>query len=449
MKNKKLKDIIYKTDFEASGAEMYRMVFDLYPICRSITGNGVRETLQYIEKKISLKIHEVPSGTKVFDWSIPIEWNIRDAYVKDSKGNKVIDFQKSNLHVLNYSIPVQNKVSLQELKEHLFTVTEYPDWIPYRTSYFNENWGFCLSYQDFKKLKEDTYEVYIDSTLENGHLTFGEYFVKGQLQDEILISTHICHPSLCNDNLSGVALASILATHLSEADLRYSYRFLFIPGTIGSITWLSLNEQKLSKIKHGLVVACVGDSGKFTYKKTRQGNAEIDNTVMNVLKSSEVDFKVIDFSPYGYDERQYCSPGFNLPVGCLMRTPHGEYPEYHTSADNLEFVGAKSLAASFKTCLNIINVLEENKKYINQNPKCEPQLGKRGLYQHIGGHPDSKNFQLAMLWVLNLSDGHHSLVDISERSGLKFGLISEAAEILATENLLKESAGELENRVIS
>ena len=449
IKNKELSDIIKITDFEKIGAEMYQMVYDLYPICRSITGNGVRETLQYVKKKVPLVINEIPSGTKVFDWTVPKEWNIRDAYVKDSKGKKVIDLNKSNLHVLNYSIPVQKKVSLQELKEHLFTIPEHPDWIPYRTSYYNENWGFCLSHKDYEKLNEDSYEVCIDSTLDKGHLTFGEYLIQGQLSDEVLISTHICHPSLCNDNLSGLATTVFLAKQLSIAHLKYSYRFLFIPGTIGSITWLSLNEKKVSKIKNGLVVSCVGDSGKFTYKKTRQGNAEIDNVVMNVLKNSEDDFKVIDFSPYGYDERQYCSPGFNLPVGCLMRTPHGEYPEYHTSADNLEFVGTKSLAESLKTCLNIINVLEENKKYINQNPKCEPQLGRRGLYQHIGGHPDSKNFQLAMLWVLNLSDGLHSLVDISERSGLKFDLISEVAEILVTENLLKESAGELKNRVIS
>lgn len=441
MKKLKLIEMIKDIDFDKIGAEMYRLISELYPICRSITGNGVRETLQFIEKKISLKIHEVPSGKNVFDWIVPKEWNIRNAYVKDSKGNKVVDFYKSNLHVLNYSIPVHKKISLHELKEHLFTIPEYPDWIPYRTSYYNENWGFCLSHRDFEKLNENTYEVYIDSTLKNGHLTFGEYFIQGQLSDEILISTHICHPSLCNDNLSGIAMAALLAKQLSIAHLRYSYRFLFIPGTIGSITWLSLNEKKLSKIKHGLVVACVGDSGKFTYKKTRQGNEEIDSVVINVLKNFRDDFKVIDFSPYGYDERQYCSPGFKLPVGCLMRTPYGEYPEYHTSADNLKFVDAKSLAMSLKTYLNIINVLEKNKKYISQNQKCEPQLGRRGLYQHIGGHPDSKNFQFAMLWVLNLSDGFHSLVDISERSGLKFNIISEAAEILITENLLKESMG--------
>jgi len=443
MENKELKNLLKSLDLSKIGVEMYRLVSDLYPICRSITGNGVRETLKYIKKNISIDIHEVPSGTKVFDWTIPKEWNIKDAYVKDSKGNKVIDFQKSNLHILNYSIPVQKKIFLQELKEHLFTIPEHPEWIPYRTSYYNETWGFCLSQKDFEKLREDVYKVYIDSTLENGHLTFGEYYIKGQLEDEILISTHICHPSLCNDNLSGVTLTSLLATHLSDVDLRYSYRFLFIPGTIGSIAWLSLNEKKVSKIKHGLVVACIGDSGRFTYKRSRQGTAPIDRVVQQVLSDSKEEFKVNDFSPYGYDERQYCSPGFNLPVGCLMRTPHGEYPEYHTSADNLEFVKAENLAESFKTCMNIFNVLERNKTYINQNPKCEPQLGKRGLYQHIGGHPDSKNFQLAMLWVLNLSDGCHSLVDICMRSGLKFDLISDAAEILVSENLLKASGEEL------
>ena len=449
MKNKGLQNLIKTLDLNKIGAEMYHMVSDLYPICRSITGDGVRETLQYLKKNVPLVINEIPSGTEVFDWSIPKEWNIQDAYVKDPNGNRVIDFQESNLHVLNYSIPVQKSISLQELKEHLFSIPEHPEWIPYRTSYYNENWGFCLRHKDFIRLKEDSYEICIDSTLQNGHLTFGEFFIQGQLQDEILISTHICHPSLCNDNLSGVALASLLSAHLSETNLRYSYRFLFIPGTIGSITWLSLNEQKLSKIKHGLVLACVGDSGPFTYKRSRQGTTTIDRAVQQVLKDSKAEYKVIDFSPYGYDERQYCSPGINLPVGCLMRTPYGEYPEYHTSADNLEFVKAENLAASFKTCINIFNVLEKNKKYINQNPKGEPQLGKRGLYQHIGGHSDSKNFQLAMLWVLNLSDGHHSLLDICMRSGLKFSLISEVAEILVVENLLKESAGESINSVIS
>jgi aminopeptidase-like protein len=421
------------------GQEMYDLVSELYPICRSITGNGVRRSLNVLKKYIPLEIHEVPTGTKVFDWFIPKEWNIRDAFVKDSRGNKVIDFRKSNLHVLNYSIPVQKKASLRELKEHLFTLPEHPEWIPYRTSYYDENWGFCLSHKEFLKLKEDNYEVSIDSNLDKGHLTFGEYFIKGHLSDEVLISTHICHPSLCNDNLSGITLATFLARKLSNTRQEYSYRFLFIPGTIGSITWLSLNESNLSRIKHGLVAACVGDSGRFTYKKSRQGIATIDRAVQNVLRNSAHNYDVQDFFPYGYDERQYCSPGINLPMGCLMRTPHGCYEEYHTSADNLNFVQPQYLSESFWVYTSVFYVLENNKTYVNRNPNCEPQLGSRGLYSKIGGGVESKSKQLAMLWVLNMSDGTHSLLDISERSDIRFDLIKETADILVAHDLLIES----------
>jgi aminopeptidase-like protein len=287
-------------------------------------------------------------------------------------------------------------------------------------------------------LKEKEYEVCIDASLKEGHLTYGQYYLQGQTEEECLISCHVCHPSLCNDNLSGISLTTFLAKYLTSLSLRYSYRFLFIPGTIGSITWLALNEKKAFRIKHGLVVACVGDSGKPTYKKSRQGEAEIDTAVMHVLKESGKDHEIIDFFPYGYDERQYCSPGFNLPVGCLMRTPHGRYPEYHTSADNLDFVKTESLADSFSTYLSTILVLEENKKYLNTNPKCEPQLGKRGLYGSIGRQRDGAIDQLALLWVLNLSDGNHSLLDIADRSGLSFDSIGNAAEVLVTHDLLKE-----------
>ena len=325
-------------DFNELGVGMYHLISELYPICRSITGNGVRQTLSLTRKHIPLKVREVPSGTNAFDWTVPKEWNIKNAYVKNSKGEKIIDFNKSNLHVLNYSVPIKKKVSLKELKEHLFTLPEHPDWIPYRTSYYKEDWGFCLSHNQFLKLKDEEYEVSIDSSLEGGHLTYGEYYIKGTTSDEVLISCHICHPSLCNDNLSGIALTCFLAKYLRHVPLKYSYRFLFIPGTIGSIVWLYLNEPNVSKIEHGLVASCVGDSGIVTYKKTRQGNTEIDRAVINVLRSSGNDYEIMDFVPYGYDERQYCSPGFNLPVGCLMRTPHGRYPEYHTSADNLDFV---------------------------------------------------------------------------------------------------------------
>jgi aminopeptidase-like protein len=422
------------------GLKMQQLMAEVYPICRSITGNGFRETLQAVHRQIPLEVHEVPSGTPVFDWAVPKEWNIRDAYIKNSRGERVVDFQKSNLHVLNYSSPIKTKLSLAELKPHLFSLPEHPDWIPYRTSYYAERWGFCLTHNQLLALKDDVYEICIDSTLQDGHLTYGEFFLRGQSSDEILISCHACHPSLANDNLSGLALTTFLARHLDKAQTRYSYRFLFIPGTIGSITWLARNENRVANIKHGLVITCVGDVGKLTYKKSRHGDAEIDRAVAQVLKHSGQDHEILDFTPYGYDERQYCSPGFNLPVGCFMRTPNGRYPEYHTSADNLDFVKPASLEDSFEKCLAILAVLEGNRIYLNLNPKCEPQLGKRGLYQTIGGQTDARQFELAILWVLNLSDGAHSLLDIAEHSGTEFGLIRKAADALVQHLLLKELA---------
>lgn len=420
------------------GKEMYHFISELYPICRSITGNGLRETLRYIQTYIPLSIHEVPTGTKVFDWTVPKEWNIRDAYIKNSKGEKIVNYKKSNLHLVNYSIPVNRKVSLKELKEHLFSLPEHPDWIPYRTSYYKENWGFCLTHNQWLELKDEEYEVCIDSSLERGHLSYGEYYLQGRGLDEVLISSHACHPSLCNDNLSGVALTTFLAKHLTPLPLEYSYRFLFIPGTIGSIAWLCLNESKVSRIKHGLVVACVGDPGRLTYKRSRRGDAEIDKAVIHVLKHSDRDSEIMDFVPYGYDERQFCSPAFNLPVGSLTRTPHGRFPQYHTSADNLYLVHPEYLADSFATYLSVLDVLENNKKYLNQNPKCEPQLGKRGLYRAVGGSTEEGTHELAMLWVLNLSDGKHTLLDISERSGLPFDVIHDGAKALFEHKLLKE-----------
>lgn len=424
-----------------SGEKMYALMCELYPICRSITGNGLRQTLKILKREISLEINEVPSGTEIFDWTVPKEWNIQDAYVKNSKGEKMIDFKSSNLHILNYSIPINEKVSLEKLKQHLFTLPEYPDLIPYRTSYYNENWGFCLSHNQYENLVDDMYEVFINSSLEDGSLTYGECYIKGETSDEVLISTHICHPSLCNDNLSGIVISTLLAKCLSIASPRYSYRFLFLPGTIGSIAWLSLNEAILSSIKHGIVITCVGDTGKFTYKKSRQGNAYIDRAFCHALRESKRDCDIIDFYPYGYDERQYCSPGFDLPVGCIMRTPHGKFHEYHTSGDNLNFVKPENLVDSASLCLSVFYILENDKTYINQNPKCEPHLGKRGLYKKIGGQDDSRNLQFAMLWVLNLSDGRHSLLDISERSDLQFDLVKEAADLLYQYGLLKEFAG--------
>src|SRR5262245_367653 len=424
-----------------AGDAMYALIRELYPICRSITGNGARDTLRLVGEQIPLEIHEVPTGTPVFDWIVPREWNIRDAYVKNSDGRRVIDFKQSNLHVLNYSIPVRKKLPLTELREHLFTLPGQPDWIPYKTSYYQERWGFCLTHNQLNGLAEGLYDVVIDSSLEDGHLSYGECFLPGSSSAEVLISCHICHPSLCNDNLSGIALCTFLAKHLKGLPRRYSYRFIFIPGTIGAITWLAMNDSAVQRIRHGLVVANVGDAGKLHYKKSRRGDAEIDRTVMHVLQYSGNPHEIADFSPYGYDERQFCSPGFDLPMGSLTRTPWGRYPEYHTSADNLSLVQPGYLADSFKTYLAVVSALEENRYYVNQNPKCEPQLGKRGLYRTMGGNVESKEAELAMLWVLNLSDGRHSLLDIAERSKLAFSTVIAAARPLEAAGLLKATDG--------
>lgn len=422
-------------DTAAAGAAMHALIGELYPICRSITGDGFRQTLARLKQEIPLKVHEVPSGTAVFDWTVPREWNIRDAYVKNSRGERVIDFRRHNLHVLNYSVPVHSRMSLAQLRPHLHTLPGHPDWIPYRTSYYREAWGFCLAHRDLEQMPEDEYEVRIDSTLQDGHLSYGEYLVKGASSQEVLVSCHACHPSLCNDNLSGLAVAAFLAKRLQGQPLHYSYRFLFIPGTIGSITWLSLNEERARNIAHGLVLTCLGDRGGFNYKKSRRGDAEIDVAVAHVLGHADRPFACVDFSPYGYDERQYCSPGFNLAVGCLMRSQHGQFPEYHTSADNLDFVDAAALGDSLAKILEVFEVLEHNRTYLNLNPKCEPQLGKRGLYAVTGG-TNIKQRELAMLWVLNLSDGSASLLDVACRSGLPFAAVREAADLLLRHDLL-------------
>lgn len=421
------------------GPAIHALIRELYPICRSITGDGVRQTLARLQQLIALTVHEVPSGTPVFDWTVPREWNIRDAYVKNSRGERVIDFQRHNLHVVSYSTPVQARMSLAELRPHLHTLPEQPELIPYRTTYYAPAWGFCLPHRQLANLPEDDYEVCIDSTLTDGHLSYGEFVLEGSSAQEVLISTHVCHPSLCNDNLSGVAVAAFLARHLAnqgaQAPLRFTYRFLFIPGTIGSITWLSRNEERARAIAHGLVLTCIGDRGNFTYKKTRHGDAPIDRALLHVLKHSGREHAVVDFSPYGYDERQYSSPGFGLPVGCLMRSHYGQFSQYHTSADNLDFVEPAQLADAFSTLRSVVEVLEHDGRYLNLNPKCEPQLGRRGLYGAMGGSR-IQQLEMAMLWVLNLSDGQFSLLDIARRSDLPFEVIQDAAQLLLRHDLL-------------
>jgi aminopeptidase-like protein len=422
-------------DVAKTGEELHRFATDLYPICRSITGDGIRRTLASISSRVPLQTFEVSTGTPVFDWTVPKEWNIRDAYIADSSGKRVVDFQQCNLHIMNYSVPVHAIMPLSELRQHLFTIPKHPDWIPYRTSYYKEDWGFCLSHTQMLELKDGSYEVCIDSTLEDGHLTYGECYLAGRSSAEVLISCHACHPSLANDNLSGLTVATFLAKFLSERDLHYSYRFLFIPGTIGAIAWLARNRKAVGRIRHGLVLTCIGDASGFHYKKSRRGDAEIDRAVRHVLTLYTKSPEMIEFSPYGYDERQYCSPGFNLPIGCLMRSVWGTFPEYHTSADNLEFIRPVQLAESLRVCVAISDVLENNRRYCNLSPYCEPQLGRRNLYRSTGGEGIGTETN-ALLWTLNLSDGKHSILDIAERSGVPFSAISEAAELLCQNGLL-------------
>jgi aminopeptidase-like protein len=416
-----------------AGREIYELIRELYPICRSISGEGVRQTFHLLSRLLPLNVTEVPTGTAVLDWTVPREWNIRDAWIEDPSGKRIVDFRASNLHVLGYSVPVRTRLTLDELRDHLFTHPTQPDWIPFRTSYYNENWGFCLTQRQLESLPDGEYEVCIDSTLEDGSITYAEAVLPGDLEDEILISTYSCHPSLANDNCSGVALVAVLGKYLSQMKLRYTYRLLFSPGSIGPISWLAANEERLDRIKHGLVASCVGDPGHPTYKRSRRGNAEIDRAVANVLRDRGK-HELREFVPLGGDERQFCSPGFDLPVGALSRTPADEFSEYHSSADNLELVQPDALGDSFALYLSVLDVLEQNGRYQNLNPKGEPQLGKRGLYRSVAG---GSNREAALLWVLNLSDGRHDLIDISDRAVLPFRAVREAADALEDVELLR------------
>lgn len=421
------------------GEAMHRLATELYPIRRSLSGDGFRETIHRVGELIPLTVTEVPTGTPVFDWTVPKEWNIRDAWIANANGERVVDLRNSTLHVVQYSTSLHKRMPLKELRTHLHTLPDHPSWIPYRTSYYNETWGFCLSQQALDALPEGMYEVCIDSTLARGNLTYAECELPGDDPREVLLSCHACHPALANDNLSGLTLAvAVTRALLQRARRRWSYRVLLIPGTIGSITWLARNTNAARRIAHGLVLTCAGDRGKLTYKRSRRGNATIDRAVEQVFRHAGAPYEIMDFTPYGYDERQYCSPGFDLPVGCLMRTPNGKYPEYHTSADNLEFISAAHLGDSFARLMDVVQILETDRAYASNNPYCEPQLGKRGLYRTTGG-THVPEYEMALLWVLNQSDGSHGLLDIAERAALPFSLIRRAADDLLTAGLLREA----------
>jgi aminopeptidase-like protein len=424
------------TTSRSVGQEAYRLIKELMPYPRSLTGHGVRQTLATVRDRVPLELVEIPSGTPVFDWTVPREWNVREAWIAGPDGRRIVDFNSSHLHLVGYSIPIRARISLTELRPHLHSLPDRPDLVPYRTSYYAEAWGFCITDRELQQLPDGEYEVCIDSSLVAGALTYGELLVPGATEEEVLVSTHVCHPAMVNDNLSGIALATLLAEHTLSRKLRYSYRFLFVPGTIGSITWLALNQARTNRIVHGLVLTGLGDNGAPTYKRSRRGNALIDRAAEHVLRASGRPVNVFDFYPYGYDERQYCSPGFNLPVGRLGRSPHGEYPEYHTSGDDLSFVHPEALEDSWCLLLGIIDVLERDAVYRSRNPFCEPQLGRRGLYRSAGAATDRAAAEMALLWVLNLADGQHSLLDIAERSALGFPAVADAADSLMAAELL-------------
>jgi aminopeptidase-like protein len=421
------------------GRAMLELAARLYPICRSITGPGVEQTLAILQRIVPLTIEGVATGTRVFDWEVPDEWHIREAYVETEGGERLLDFADHNLHVLNYSEGIDRLVTHEELMGHLQTLPEHPDWIPYRTSYYHRTWGFCTRHADLPRFRHDRYRVRIDAEHRPGALRYGELLLPGRSRREVLFYTHVCHPSLANDNLSGMVVLAYLARELAERDRYYSYRFVWAPGTIGSITWLARNEPNLSRIAHGLVTVLLGRPGAFTYKRTRDGGAEIDRIASYLLQDDDAG---VPFDPYGYDERQFGSPGIRLPVGRLSRAPHGAYPEYHTSADDIALLDPLALQGALQRLVATVDMLESNRRYVNLQPKGEPQLGKRGLYRRQGGNalPEREN---AMLWLLNQSDGSKDLLSVAELSGIAFNTMKAAAEALEEADLI-ECRDELE-----
>lgn len=425
------------TEPGAVGASMYALVERLYPICRSLTGRGVRDTLHVLAELLPLEIREVPSGTPVFDWIVPDEWNIRDAWIARVNGERVVDFRACNLHVVGYSTPIRKRVTIEELRRHLHTLDGHPEWIPYRTSYYERTWGFCVSRRQYDALVDPEYDVCIDATLGPGALTYGEVSIRGRAAQEFVFTAHVCHPSMCNDNLSGIAVAAFLARAVAREPRRWSYRFLFVPGTIGSLAWLASHREALGAIQGGMSLVCLGDASPLTYKRSLAGRSLVDRAAAHVLRHRQRGDRVIDYSPFGYDERQFNAPGFRIPVGSLMRARHGTFPEYHTSADDLSFVSGEQLADALAACLEIVDILEGDAAYVNRAPYGEPQLGRRGVYRSLGGEPGLGDATMAMLWVLALSDGSCSLLEIAERAGMPFRAIRTAADVLRGAALLE------------
>jgi len=428
------RDLVANAD--QAGTTIHERMARLFPICRSISGKGLRETLRLVGEEVPVEIVETPSGAQVLDWTVPSEWNVSAAWIENSDGHRIVDFADSNLHVLNYSAPIDRTVPLEELREHIFTHPTDPDLVPYRTSYYVERWGFCMSARQLEGLEPGDYRAVIAASLEPGSVSYGEAVIPGESDEEVLLTTYACHPSLANDNLSGVALLAELGRALArQPRLRFTYRLLWGGGTIGPLCWLARNRDCVERIRHGMVISCLGDPGVFTYKRSRRGDAEIDRAAAHVLRHGASGSRVLDWVPWGGDERQFCSPGFDLPFGAFSRTPADHFPEYHSSADDLNFVRPESLGESFVSLIDIVDVLESNATYVNVSPHGEPQLGKRGLYRGVGG---GSSEELALLWVLSLSDGTQSLLEIAERAGLPFADVYHATDRLGQHHLVEQ-----------
>jgi aminopeptidase-like protein len=424
-------------DFDDCGPAMFQVLARLFPICRSITGDGVRQTLDILQQLVPLATHEVPSGDKVLDWVVPREWNIRDAYILDENGSRVLDFKQNNLHVVGYSVPVDTTVSLAELQEHLYSLEEMPDAIPYVTSYYKERWGFCLSHNQRGQLAEGTYRVVIDSELADGSLTYGELIIPGESAQEVFLSTYVCHPSMANNELSGPVVTAFLAKWIAGRPRRYTYRVVFVPETIGSITYLSRNlDQMKRQVVAGFNVTCVGDDRTFSYLPSRNGATLADRAALNVLRDTHPEFNQYSYLDRGSDERQYCSPGVDLPVASVMRSKYGEYPEYHTSLDDLDLVTPAGLYGGFAALRDCLELLESNRVY---QTTClgEPQLGRRSLYptlSKINSHCEVN----AMMDLLAYADGTRDLIEISDIIRVPARRLYPLIMTLAAEGLITE-----------
>ena len=427
-----------------TGDQLHAVIARLFPVMRSITGPGVRQSLAELQQIAPITVHEVPSGTAVFDWVVPDEWHFNEAWLADADGNYVVDACNHNLHIINYSSPVRGQFTREQLLPHLHCLPDQPDSIPYRTSYYADQWGFCLTQRTLDALGDGPFTVKIDAQKTPGVLNYGELFIPGKSSQQMLVSTHICHPQLANDNLSGMVLAAALAAWLLQEQPELSWRFVFVPGTIGAITWLSENRNNLQDIAGGLVITGLGDASAFNWKQSVNGGLWIDRLMAQVLaeaaplKDGKPAHHILPFSPYGYDERQYCSPGFNLPVGRLSRAVHGTFRQYHTSEDNLKFVEPARLAESLTLLQHVARAADQDRIYNNLAPFGEPQLGKRGIYGSLGAQVDPGRMQMCLLWMLNQSDSTRSVSDIAHRSGISMDELHQAARLLVQHNLLEE-----------